>query len=140
MAYGGEYTYAKNPLFNFFSEIFNLSRNYYDRLGHFMQGLVPALITREVIIRKKIIKGRGWIALFTVTVCLSASVIYEFFEWWMSLAAGESAMAFLGTQGDIWDTHWDMFTALTGSLVAVFAFSSWQDKLIKESEKFWKGQ
>jgi putative membrane protein len=125
---GGHYTYAENPAFNWLQDTFSLDRNYYDRLGHFFQGLTPALIAREYLIRKAIVAKTSWVPFFVVCICLAASAGYEFIEWWVALYSGESASAFLGTQGDVWDTQWDMFMAFLGALTAVGLFSGWQDR------------
>jgi len=135
MAWGGEYSYANNPLFNYLKDVLDLQRNYYDRLGHFLEGFVPALIAREVIIRKNLVNGSGWTDFFTICVCLAAAAIYEFFEWGVAMATSSAADAFLGTQGDVWDTQWDMFMALLGSLAAVFLAAPYQDKEMERLKK-----
>jgi putative membrane protein len=127
---GGHYTYAENPAFNWLRDTFSLSRNYYDRLGHFFQGFTPALIAREYLIRNAVVAKPRWLPFFVVCICLAASAGYEFFEWWVALYSGEAASAFLGTQGDVWDTQWDMFMALIGALTALVFFSGWQDRWI----------
>jgi putative membrane protein len=133
---GGHYTYAENPAFNWLRDTFSLGRNYYDRLGHFFQGFTPALIAREYLLRKSIIAKPKWLPFFVVCICLAASAGYEFFEWWVALSSGESASAFLGTQGDVWDTQWDMFMALIGALTALLFGSGWQDRsMAKVSEQ-----
>jgi putative membrane protein len=131
---GGKYTYAEVPAFNWLRDEYHLARNYYDRVGHFMQGFVPALITREVLIRLNVLNRRGWLPFFVVSICLAMSAFYEFIEWWVALATGESAAAFLGTQGDPWDTQWDMFTCFVGSIVALAAMSRIQDRQIGRIE------
>lgn len=115
---GGHYTYAEVPLFNWLRDIFHLDRNYYDRVGHFVQGFVPALIAREVLLRKNIVKQDAWLFFIVCCICLSISVCYEFVEWWVAVASGAAAEAFLGTQGDVWDTQWDMLMALVGAVAA----------------------
>ena len=119
---GGHYTYAEVPLFNWLKDAFNLSRNYYDRVGHFAQGFVPAIVAREILLRKNIVinavKNNAWLFFIVCCICLSISATYEFVEWWVAVASGESADAFLGTQGDVWDTQWDMFIALIGAILA----------------------
>ncbi len=125
---GGHYTYAENPAFDWLRDTFSLGRNYYDRLGHFFQGFTPALIAREYLLRKAIVAKTNWLPFLVVCICLAASAFYEFFEWWVALYSGESASAFLGTQGDVWDTQWDMFMAFIGALTAVVGFSRWQDR------------
>lgn len=116
---GGHYTYAEVPLFDWIKEIFHQNRNNYDKVGHFMQGFVPAIITRELLIRKNIISNKGWLTFLTVSVCVTISVIYEFLEWFVALGTGESADAFLGTQGYVWDTQSDMLFATIGAITMV---------------------
>jgi putative membrane protein len=128
---GGHYTYAEVPLFSGLENIFGVERNNYDKLGHFFQGLVPALITREVLLRKQVVNGRGWLNLYVVSVSLAISAFYELIEWWVALASGEDAEKFLGTQGYIWDTQSDMALALVGAVLAILVFSRQQDKQIK---------
>lgn len=119
LSVGGKYTYAEVPLGFWVRDIFDLQRNHYDRLGHFMQGFVPALLAREILLRKDVLKKQGpWLALIVSSLCLAFSACYEFIEWGTALISGESADAFLGTQGDVWDTQWDMFLALVGSVVS----------------------
>jgi len=116
---GGHYTYAKVPLGFWMQDLFHFSRNHYDRIGHFAQGFVPAMIAREIVIRNKVINGAAWRAFFIVTFCLAFSAFYELIEWRTSVASGAAADAFLGTQGDPWDTQWDMSFALIGSIAAL---------------------
>ena len=115
---GGHYTYAEVPPFNWLRDAFDLSRNYYDRLGHFAQGFIPAMIAREVLLRKRVLKEGAWLFFIVSCICLSISACYEFIEWWVAVATGIAAEAFLGTQGDIWDTQWDMLAALIGAICA----------------------
>jgi putative membrane protein len=129
---GGHYTYAlvpinEFPLFNWLSDTFDLSRNYYDRIGHFAQGFIPAMIAREILIRKNVVKA-GWLFFMVCCICLSISAFYEFIEWWVAVASGTAAEAFLGTQGDVWDTQWDMFLALIGAVCAQLLLAKWHDK------------
>lgn len=125
---GGHYTYAEMPLFNWLRDEYGLARNYYDRLGHFAQGFVPAMVAREVLLRKRVVNGRGWLFLLVCCFALALSAFYELIEWWVALASGSAADAFLGTQGDVWDTQWDMFTALCGAVAAQFLMSRWHDR------------
>lgn len=125
---GGHYTYAEVPLFDYFKEVFGFSRNNYDKLGHFAQGFVPALITREIILRKEIINGAVWQFFFIVSFCLGFSAFYELIEWWVALATGEGADAFLGTQGYIWDTQSDMMLALLGAILGLVSLSKLHDR------------
>lgn len=129
---GGHYTYALTPIGFWLQDFFDFSRNHYDRFGHLMQGFVPALVARELIIQKNIIPSRKWMNFFIIFTVLGFSAFYEFFEWGMSLATGESATAFLGTQGDIWDTQWDMFMCFIGSILALLTLSKLHDKYLKE--------
>ncbi|MEN1934178.1 DUF2238 domain-containing protein [Paenibacillus sp. 102] len=119
---GGHYTYAEVPLFNCFRDTFDLERNYYDRVGHFMQGLVPALLTREVLIKVVGIQKKGWLELLVISVCLAFSALYELLEFTVAKLTGTGAEAFLGTQGDVWDTQWDMTLALIGAMLAMSLF------------------
>lgn len=132
LAIGGHTTYAEMPLFNWLRDTFDLSRNYYDRVGHFFQGFTPALISSEILIRKKVLKKENWLPVIVVCICLAISACYEFFEWGVALAIGESAEAFLGTQGDVWDTQWDMFLALVGAVSAMLFLRKAQRKKIEE--------
>jgi putative membrane protein len=127
---GGHYTYAEVPLFNWIRDHFHLARNHYDRVGHFAQGFVPALIAREVLLRKKIVLQRGWLFFIVLSICLAISAAYELLEWRVAVASGAAADAFLGTQGDPWDTQEDMATAAIGALTALLFFSRWHDRLI----------
>jgi putative membrane protein len=131
---GGHTTYAEMPLFNWIRDSFGLKRNYYDRLGHFAQGFVPALVAREYFIRRKIIASRKWLNFIVVMFLLGFAAFYEFIEWWVSLASGSKGDAFLGTQGDIWDTQSDMFMCFVGSIIAIVFFAKLHDRLIKKME------
>ena len=125
---GAKYTYAEVPLFDYFKEVFGWTRNNYDKVGHFMQGFSPALIAREVFIRQNIVNGNGWTYFMAVAVPLAFSAFYEFVEWWVAVATGDSAEAFLGTQGYQWDTQTDMFMCLCGSILALVLLNGWQNK------------
>jgi putative membrane protein len=128
LIYGGHYTYEHTPLGNWAREAFDFSRNHYDRVGHFAQGFIPAIITREILRRCVPLPSGAWLFFLCSCVCLAISACYEFIEWWTAIAAGEGAQAFLGTQGDIWDTQWDMFLALTGAMVAQLTLSRVHDR------------
>jgi putative membrane protein len=128
---GGKYTYAEMPLFNWLRDEFGLARNYYDRLGHFMQGFVPAIVAREVLTRLNVIARPRWLNPIILAIVLAFSAFYEFVEWWVALATGESATAFLGTQGDQWDTQWDMFMCMTGTCLALLLLSRTHDRALK---------
>ncbi|MFK7816053.1 MAG: DUF2238 domain-containing protein [Gammaproteobacteria bacterium] len=125
---GGHYTYAEVPLFDYFKEWFGFARNNYDKVGHLAQGFVPALIAREIIVRKDIIPSSFWQFFFIVCFCLAFSAFYELIEWWAALIVGEDADAFLGTQGYVWDTQSDMGLALLGAIVALLMLSKLHDK------------
>ncbi len=125
---GGHYTYAEVPLFD---NLFGAERNNYDKVGHFFQGVVPALLAREILLRKQVVSSRGWLNLIIVAICLAFSALYELIEWWVALATGENAEAFLGTQGYVWDTQSDMALALLGAVVALLVLSGLHDKQLK---------
>ncbi len=115
---GGHYTYAEVPWFNWLRDTYELSRNYYDRVGHFVQGFVPAMVAREILLRKSPLVSGRWLFFIVSCICLSISAVYEFIEWWVAAYEGGAADAFLGTQGDVWDTQWDMLMALVGAVIA----------------------
>ena len=125
---GGHYTYARVPAGYWVQEWFGLARNHYDRLGHFAQGFVPALVAREVLLHLTPLRPGGWLFFLVCCVALAFSAVYEFIEWWAALLGGESAAAFLGTQGDQWDTQWDMFLCLIGAIVAQLTLAGVQDR------------
>lgn len=128
---GGMYTYAKVPAGFQVQEWLDLSRNPYDKLGHFFQGLVPALTTREILVRGNIVRGRKMLAFLVCCVALAISAMYELIEWWAALAMGQGADDFLGTQGDPWDTQSDMFCALLGALTTVLVLAGWHNRQLK---------
>ena len=128
LAVGGHYTYAKVPLGDWAADILHLTRNPYDRLGHFAQGFVPAILTRELLLRLSPIKKGKLLAFVCLTTCLAFSACYEFIEWGTALATGEAAEDFLGTQGDPWDTQWDMFMATIGASVSLLTLSHAHDQ------------
>lgn len=128
---GGHYTYAEVPLFDWIKEVMHQSRNNYDKVGHFMQGFVPAMIVRELFIRKKVVANQGYFNFIIVAICLAISAAYEWLEWGVSVFTGDGGDAFLGTQGDVWDTQSDMLFATIGAVCMVLLFSKWQDKAIK---------
>ncbi|MCJ9430617.1 DUF2238 domain-containing protein [Kordiimonas marina] len=125
---GGHYTYAEVP---FFDHLFGMTRNNYDKLGHFFQGVVPALLAREIFIRKQVINGPAWRNVLTVSVCLAFSAFYELIEWWVAAASGTAADAFLGTQGYSWDTQSDMLFALIGAICSLMVLSGLHDRQLK---------
>lgn len=124
---GGHYTYAEVPLGFWMQEAFGFTRNHYDRIGHFAQGFVPAMITRELFIRHKVVKRGAWMFVVIVLCCLGISAIYELIEWRTAVLAGAASDAFLGTQGDPWDTQTDMFMAGLGAIVALLTLSRLHD-------------
>jgi len=128
---GGRYTYSLVPVGLWAQDAFDLSRNHYDRLGHFMQGFVPAIIARELLLRKTPLRPGGWLVYLIASCCLAFSAFFEFLEWWAALIMGGKADAFLATQGDIWDTQWDMFLALCGSLTAQALFWRTHDRQLR---------
>ncbi len=125
---GGHYTYAEVPLFDTIRDYFGQDRNNFDKLGHFAQGFVPAMIAREILIRKNAVNGKGWLVLFVLSITLAFSAFYELIEWWVALLSGEDAEAFLGTQGYVWDTQSDMGWALFGAITALLLLSRWHDR------------
>jgi putative membrane protein len=125
---GGHYTYAKVPVGFWLQDLFDLSRNHYDRIGHIAQGFVPAIVAREVLIRLSPLSPGGWLNFIVICICLAISAFYELIEWWVAVAAGIAAEAFLATQGDIWDTQWDMFLALCGAISALLMLGRLHDR------------
>lgn len=125
---GGHYTYAEVPLFDTFAEWFGSTRNNYDKLGHFAQGFVPALLTREIVIRLNVINGNAWRNFFVICFALALSAFYELIEWWVALLSDEAAESFLGTQGYVWDTQSDMLWCLTGAILALVLLPRWHDR------------
>ncbi len=130
---GGHYTYAEVPLFDTIREAFHQSRNNYDKVGHFAQGFVPAMIIRELFIRKKVIGNQSFFNFIIVCICLAISAAYEWIEWFVSLTTGDGGDAFLGTQGDVWDTQSDMLFATIGAISALILLSKIQDKQLQNS-------
>ena len=129
---GGHYTYAEVPLFDWIRDGFGLERNNYDKVGHFAQGFVPAIVAREILVRNAIIAGKGWMSFIIVCVCLAISAFYELIEWWVAILSDEAAEAFLGTQGYVWDTQSDMWFALIGAVMALVLLSRLHDKQLEE--------
>ena len=127
---GGHYTYAKVPLGFWMEQWFGFARNHYDRIGHFAQGFVPAIIAREILLRRSPLTRGKWLFTIVTALCLAISACYEFVEWFAAVAGGSSADAFLGTQGDVWDTQWDMFMALIGAITGQLLLSRVHDKEI----------
>ena len=129
---GGHYTYSEVPFFDYFKEFFNQERNNYDKLGHLAQGFIPAIVAREIIIRKSIITIESWRNFFIICFCLGFSAFYELIEWWVAIVSNEASNDFLGTQGYIWDTQSDMAWALFGSILALIFLSNYHDKQLKK--------
>lgn len=129
---GGHYTYADVPLFEWLKESFHLARNNYDKLGHFAQGFVPAMVAREILLRNGVVQSRGWLAFIVICICLAISALYEITEWLVALVSEEAAESFLGTQGYIWDTQSDMFYALLGAVLALLFLSRPHNRQLKK--------
>lgn len=127
---GGHYTYARVPLGFWVQDLFGFARNHYDRLGHFVQGFVPAIIAREILIRQTPLRPGKWLFFITTCICLAISAFYELIEWWSAVIGGSAAADFLGTQGDVWDTQWDMFLAFLGAITAQLTLSRVHDRQI----------
>ncbi|HEX8076492.1 MAG TPA: DUF2238 domain-containing protein [Chthoniobacterales bacterium] len=134
LAVGGHYTYARVPLFEWLRPLFGWERNNYDRLGHLMQGFVPAIIAREVLLRLDVLKRKNWLPFVVVSMCLAISAVYELGEWWTALVSGAAANDFLGSQGDVWDTQSDMCLALVGALSALIFLSALHDRALAKFE------
>ena len=130
---GGHYTYAEVPLFDWLRDTLGLARNNYDKLGHFTQGFVPALVSREILIRNRVVNGRIWTNFVVVAICLAISALYELIEWGVAVASGGSADAFLGLQGDVWDTQSDMAWALTGAVGALLLLARVHDRQLDKT-------
>ena len=128
LMYGGHYTYAETPIGLWARDAFDLSRNHYDRFGHLMQGFVPAILVRELLLRTSPLQRGVWLSVLTVCACLAFSAFFEMIEWWAALAWGGKADAFLATQGDVWDTQWDMFLALCGAILSQLLLSRIHDR------------
>lgn len=129
---GGHYTYAEVPLFDTLGELLGSTRNNYDKLGHLAQGFIPAIIAREVLIRKQVISAQGWLYFIIICICLAISAFYELIEWWVALLSDEAAESFLGTQGYIWDTQSDMAFALVGAIAALILLSRLHDRQLTQ--------
>lgn len=132
---GGHYTYAEVPFFDWIRDTFGQSRNNYDKLGHFVQGFVPAMIARELLIRKEVVLKLGWLPFIVICIALAISAAYELVEWGVSAMSGEGGDSFLGTQGYIWDTQSDMLFALIGAILALITLSAIHNKQISRCKK-----
>lgn len=128
---GAHYTYAEMPLFSWLRDTYDLDRNYYDRLGHIAQGFIPAIVVREILLRQSPLQPGKWLGLIVLSICLAISALYEMLEWWVAVASGSDAVAFLATQGDVWDTQWDMFLCLLGAIASLILLSRWHDKSLQ---------
>lgn len=133
LIYGGKYTYALTPLGEWARTALDLHRNHYDRLGHFAQGFIPAILARELLLRRTPLQRGGWLFYLVCAACLSFSAFFEFIEWWAALLMGGDADAYLATQGDIWDTQWDMFLALCGSIIAQLTLARVHDRQLGDA-------
>ncbi len=131
LIYGGAYTYAHVPLGFWLQDVLGTMRNPYDKIGHFMQGFVPVLVAREILVRGAYVNGRAMLHFLCVCIALAISAFYELVEWWAGLAMGQDAHEFLGTQGDTWDTQSDMFWALLGAIAALLLLARWQDRQLR---------
>jgi putative membrane protein len=125
LIYGGAWTYAQTPLGLWVQDALDLARNHYDRLGHFAQGFIPAILGRELLLRKTDLREGAWLFYLVTSACLAFSAFFEMLEWWAALVWGGAADAFLATQGDVWDTQWDMFLALCGAIAAQLLLGRW---------------
>ena len=128
---GGHYTYAEVPLFDWISEVVGWQRNNYDKLGHFAQGFVPAIVARELLIRHTVIARPGWLPFIIVSICLAISAFYELIEWWVAALSDDAAESFLGTQGYVWDTQSDMMLAMIGAITAIVTLRRWHDRQLE---------
>jgi putative membrane protein len=131
LIFGGHYTYAENPWGNWLQDALDLSRNHYDRLGHLAQGFIPAILAREILLRRSPLQRGGWLFLIVTSICLAFSAFYEMIEWWVALLSEEAAESFLGTQGDNWDTQWDMFLCLIGALLSQLLLAKAHDRQLQ---------
>ena len=127
---GGKYTYAEVPFGFWLQDAFGFSRNHYDRIGHFAQGFIPAILAREILIRTSPLQRSRWLPFVVISICLAFSAFYELIEFWTAMSTGEAAEAFLGTQGDVWDTQWDMMMALIGAITALLLLSRSHDRQV----------
>lgn len=132
---GAHYTYAEVPLFDWIKHTLGDERNHYDRVGHFAQGFVPAVVAREILIRLSPLHVGKWLFFIVVCICLAISAFYELIEWWVALVSDTAAEAFLGTQGDVWDTQWDMFLALSGAILAQLLLAGLHDRAIEANTR-----
>lgn len=136
LTYGAHYTYAEVPLGGWAQETFGWARNHYDRLGHFAQGFIPAIVAREILLRTSPLQRGKWLAFLVVSVCLAFSALYELIEWWTAVLQGDGNLAadFLGSQGDVWDAQWDMFLCLLGAIVSLASLGWLHDRHLERLE------
>jgi len=129
---GGHYTYAEMPWFNWLRDTFDLARNYYDRVGHIAQGFIPAILAREILLRLSPLTRGKWLFFIVTSICLAFSAFYEMVEWWVAISSGDDAVAFLATQGDVWDTQWDMFLAFISAMASQLLLARWHDRQLSK--------
>lgn len=132
---GGHYTYAEVPLFDYLRDITDTTRNNYDKLGHFAQGFIPAIVTREILVRNGVVVGKVWLSFIVTCICLAISACYEIFEWAVATTSEEAAEAFLGMQGYVWDTQADMFVALLGAIMGLLLLGHLHDQQLKRMDR-----
>jgi putative membrane protein len=132
---GGHYTYADVPLGNWLEDLLDLDRNPYDRIGHFAQGFAPAILTREILLRTSPLRRGKWLFFLVTCACLAFSAFYELVEWWAAIGSGDGSPEFLGTQGDVWDAQWDMFTALVGAISAQVLLARVHDRQLEALQR-----
>ena len=132
---GAHYTYERVPLGLWAEDLFGLGRNHYDRLGHFAQGFIPAILVREILLRRSPLVRGKWLFFHVVSVCLAFSALYELVEWWIAMFGGEATQDFLGTQGDVWDTQWDMFLCALGAVAGQFILARLHDRSLARLER-----
>lgn len=130
---GGHYTYARVPLGFWAQELFGFARNHYDRVGHLAQGFIPAIVAREILLRTSPLRRGAWLFVIVTAICLAISAVYEFIEWWAAVIGGGAATDFLGTQGDVWDTQWDMFLAFLGAIGAQLLLARTHDRQLEDA-------
>jgi putative membrane protein len=133
---GGHYTYSLVPMFDWLSDVFHWQRNNYDKVGHFAQGFVPAIVAREILIRNHIVKGKVWLGFIVVCICLAISALYELVEWWVAVVTETGAELFLATQGYVWDTQADMAWALGGAILGVLLLARWHDRQLQQLQAY----
>jgi putative membrane protein len=136
LLFGAHYSYARVPLGFWMEDLFGFGRNHYDRIGHFMQGFMPAILSREILLRAGVVRRGGWLFFICVCICLAFSAFYELIEWWSAVAAGDATLEFLGTQGDVWDAQWDMLFALIGGVCSLLLLSRLHDRQLAKMKSW----